>query len=424
VLHFQTPYQLLFNSKPSYDYFRAFGCLCYISTLKQGRTKFDPRAQPCVFLGYPTAKKAYKVYNLVTKKIHFSRDMVFHEHYFPFQHESVLPNHIFLPTKAFDHSFSYDTTPVFESSTSDLTSQHPLLSPSSSPLSSSPTNIFSQPAPHSISPTIPLPPCKSTRISTPPSYLKDFVCSSSRASHFSSSHWCNLVQFSASSPDQQQHILHLDHLHEPSSYKEAAISPHWVKAMPAELDALKANQTWTEVDLPPGKKAISSKWVYKVKLKVDGSLKRYKAQLVIRGNTQKEGIDYTETFFPVVKMTTIKTIIALVASRQWSLFQLDVNNAFLHGDSHEEVYMKMPEGIPNPSNKVCRLQKSLYGLKQASRQWHAKLVDFLKLQGYTQSKNDYSLFLKSSDTDVTIVAMYVDDILLTGSNLADIQALK
>jgi len=123
-------------------------------------------------------------------------------------------------------------------------------------------------------------------------------------------------------------------------------------------------------------------------------------------------------------MTTIRTIIALAASRQWPLFQLDVNNAFLHGDLHEEVYMKMPEGIPNPANKVCRLQKSLYGLKQASRQWHAKLADFLKLQGYTQSKNDYSLFLKTSGTDLTIVAVYVDDILLSGSNMAEIQLLK
>lgn len=125
--------------------------------------------------------------------------------------------------------------------------------------------------------------------------------------------------------------------------------------MNAEVDALQANHTWTEVDLPPKKRVISSKWVYKIKLKADGSLERYKARLVIRGNTQKEGIDYTETFSPVVKMTTIRTIIALAAARKWPLYQLDVNNAFLHGDLHEEVYMKMPECIPNLANKVCRL---------------------------------------------------------------------
>ena len=123
-------------------------------------------------------------------------------------------------------------------------------------------------------------------------------------------------------------------------------------------------------------------------------------------------------------MTTIRTVVALAAARKWPLYQLDVNNAFLHGDLHEEVYMKMPEGIPNPHNKVCKLQKSLYGLKQASRQWHSKLADFLKHQGYTQSKNDYSLFLKSSSSHLTIVAVYVDDILMKGSNQADIQLLK
>ena len=213
-------------------------------------------------------------------------------------------------------------------------------------------------------------------------------------------------------------------MHEPSTYKEAALSPHWVQAMQAEIDALQTNHTWIEVSLPPGKRAISSKWVYKIKLKADGSLERYKVRLVIRGNTQKEGIDYTETFSPVVKMTTIRTIIALAAAIKWPLYQLDVNNAFLHGDLHEEVYMKMPEGIPNPTNKVCKLQKSLYGLEQASRQWHAKLADFLKKQGYTQSKNDYSLFLKNSAQHLTIVAVYVDDILLIGSDPTVIQELK
>ena len=150
----------------------------------------------------------------------------------------------------------------------------------------------------------------------------------------------------------------------------------------------------------------------------------YKTRLVVRGNTQREGIDFTETFSPVVKMTTIRTIIALAAHRHWDIFQIDVNNAFLHGDLHEEVCMKMPEGIPNPSNKECQLQKSLYGLKQASRQWFAKLHSFLLQQGHTQSHSDSSLFLKVSASHITIVGIYVDDILITSSHHDDIVVLK
>lgn len=183
---------------------------------------------------------------------------------------------------------------------------------------------------------------------------------------------------------------------EPSNYKQAALDPQWVHAMNNELHALKKNHTWDLVPLPPGKRLVGCKWVYKLKLKVDGSLERHKARLVAKGYTQEYGIDFFETFSPVVKMTTIRCIIALAASKRWSIHQLDVNNAFLHGDLHEDVYMKPPEGLVHDSTLVCKLKKSLYGLKQASSQWFAKLTLELLDQGFNQSKNDYSLFTKQS----------------------------
>lgn len=194
--------------------------------------------------------------------------------------------------------------------------------------------------------------------------------------------------------------------------------------MKKEIDALIANQTWILVDLPAGKRAITCKWVFKTKLKANGTLERYKARLVARGYTQQHGIDYSDTFSPVIKMATVRCIILVATSKNWPLHQLDVNNAFLHGDLHEEVYMITPQGFPNPLNQVCKLQKSLYDLKQASRQWFAKLTESLVSLAFVQSKNDYSLFIKNSTTGMVIVAVYVDDIIVTGSDQPAITALK
>lgn len=123
-------------------------------------------------------------------------------------------------------------------------------------------------------------------------------------------------------------------------------------------------------------------------------------------------------------MNTVRCIIVVAASKKWNLHQLDVNNAFLHGNLDEEVYMNVPEGISNPANKVCKLKKSLYGLKQASRQWFAKLTNELQQQSFVQSKSDYSLFIKRKDDSVTIAGVYVDDIILTGNNEDEISKLK
>lgn len=202
------------------------------------------------------------------------------------------------------------------------------------------------------------------------------------------------------------------------------MNSQWVEAMNKELKALANNNTWKIVPLPHGKKPIGNRWVYKVKLRADGSLERLKARLVAKGYSQKYGIDYQETFSLVVKMTTVRCMLAVVASHNWLVHQLDVNNAFLHGDLSEEVYMTMTQGLPNPDNKVCLLKKSLYGLKQASRQWHAKLVDELHTLGFTQSKHDYSLFIKRQDTFITLNGVYVDNILITGNHTNEINHIK
>jgi hypothetical protein len=172
------------------------------------------------------------------------------------------------------------------------------------------------------------------------------------------------------------------------------------------------------------KRAIACKCVFKLKLHANGSVESYKVRLVAKGYTQTEGIDYIDTFSPVVKMT-IRVLKALAVSQGWPLYQLDVNTTFLHGDLNEEVYMKPPLGLDlDHPDLVCKLQRSLYGLKQASRQWNTKLTETLSSLGYTQSKLNYSLSTKQSYHGFTIFPVYVDDLVLGGTDANEIQHIK
>ncbi|KAF5468773.1 hypothetical protein F2P56_012898, partial [Juglans regia] len=195
--------------------------------------------------------------------------------------------------------------------------------------------------------------------------------------------------------------------------------------MEQELTALELNETWSIVDLPLGKKPIDCKWVYKYKFHADGTIERAKARLVAKGFTQREGIDFHDTFSPVAKLTSIRCILAIAAIKGWELQQLDVNNAFLYGDLNEEIYMKIPLGHhAAKTNKVCRLQKSLYGLRQASRQWNSKLSSTLAEYGFIQSKADYSLFTKTTGSSFVALLIYVDDIILMSSDNISCTAVK
>ncbi|KAG7585392.1 Retrotransposon gag domain [Arabidopsis thaliana x Arabidopsis arenosa] len=179
-----------------------------------------------------------------------------------------------------------------------------------------------------------------------------------------------------------------------------------------------------------GKVAVGCKWVFTIKFHADGSIERYKARLVAKGYTQQEGIDFTDTFSPVAKMVTVKLLLSLAPKMQWSLHQLDISNAFLNGDLVEEIYMKLPPGyaelmgIEVSPNAVCRLHKSIYGLKQASRQWFLKFSSTLVGFGFDKCHGDHTLFVKEVNGNFLVVLVYVDDILIASTSDSLVAELK
>ena len=193
---------------------------------------------------------------------------------------------------------------------------------------------------------------------------------------------------------------------------------HWVEAMNSEFSSLLQQKTWSLVPLPPSKNVVGCRWVFKIKRNSDGSLARYKERLVAKGYLQQYSLDYEETFSPVVKPTAVRIILALAVQFGWSLRQLDVSNAFLHGVLQEEVYMSQPPSYRDPSrpNHVCLLHKAIYGLKQAPRAWFYSFITQLFHLGFHASMADSKLFILIDSSCVVYLLLYVDDIIITGSN--------
>lgn len=208
----------------------------------------------------------------------------------------------------------------------------------------------------------------------------------------------------------------------PLSLNEALNSPdakQWEEAMNEEMNSLIKNKTWDLVDLPPDRRAIKNKWIYRLKTKEDGSISRYKARLVIKGCSQKANIDYTETFSPVARFESIRILMSIACANDYEIYQFDIKAAFLYGDLKEDIFMKQPEGFNDGSNKVCKLRKSLYGLKQAPRQWNARFDKFLQKFGLIASQLDACVY--TTPTEALYLALYVDDGLVVGESLQTIK---
>jgi hypothetical protein len=185
-----------------------------------------------------------------------------------------------------------------------------------------------------------------------------------------------------------------------------------------EFDALLRNQTWELVPHSRHLNVIGCRWIFKIKRKADGSIERYKARLVAKGYHQQLGVDFHETYSPVVKPATIRLVLSIAVCNNWTVHQLDVQNAFLHENLIEVVYMDQPPGFKHPQfpDHLCKLKRSLYGLKQAPRQWFSHLAAILIQFGFVGSKADLSLFVHTDTSSIIYILIYVDDIIITGSN--------
>ena len=217
------------------------------------------------------------------------------------------------------------------------------------------------------------------------------------------------------SPAHKNFIESLNTTIIPNTVSEALTKREWKDAMREEMNALEMNKTWEIIERSKGKTIVDCKWIFTLKYKADGSLERHKPRLVAKGYTQAYGVDYQETFAPIAKMNTVRILLSLAAHYNWQLLQSEVKNTFLHGDLDEEIYMNIPPGFErNTDDKVWKLKRGLYGLKQSHRAWFGIFAKVMKEFGYKQSQGDHTLFIKHYVAGgVTALLVYVDDIIVT-----------
>ena len=452
VLGFVSPYQCLFNRAPNYEFLKTFGCVCFPYLRPYNQNKLQLRSTKCVFLGYALNQHGYRCLDVSSGRVFLSKHVVFDELAFPFKDDDTL--------RATDPPVSMSDLPLYlddplhlpQASPSDVphvahnTSSHPVPSTLPEPNTSNtdhetssshiPHPAHATPAdphlpPHSNALSHTIQPTTSPQFSPPPAP----ALSQPETSYSSSMPTFLATPPSVSAPSSRVVTRAMNNIRkpnpkyalvtsttdlsiEPSCFSQAQKFPEWRQAMADEFNALQRTGTWTLIPYHSSMNVLPNKWVFRIKRRADGSVERYKARLVANGFHQHEGIDYGETFSPVVNHSTIRLVIALAVQFNWSIRQLDVQKAFLHGSLQEVVYMRQPSGFVDPQkpDHVCRLNKSLYGLKQAPRAWFQCFSSHLLTLGFVASKADSSLFIFMDASTIIYLLIYVDDILLTGNN--------
>lgn len=369
-----TPYELWHKKTPNLSYLKIWGCRAVVRLTEPKRKTIGERGIDCIFIGYAEHSKAYRFYvlesndSVAVNSVIESRDAIFDEQRFTS-----------IPRPKDMNSMSKVSVNI-----EDI------------PSTSTETR-------------------KSTRVRKAKSFGDDFQLYLVEGSR-------NDIEF------QYQYCLNVEE--DPKTFSEAMASRDavfWKEAIQSEMDSIMQNNTWKLVDLPPGCKPLGCKMIFRRKMKVDGTVDKYKARLVIQGFRQKEGIDFFDTYAPVARISTIRLLLALAAIHNLMIHQMDVKTAFLNGELDEEIYMKQPEGfvMPGNENKVCKLMKSLYGLKQAPKQWHQKFDEVVLSSGFVINQADKCLYSKfDTHGKGVIICLYVDDMLIFGTDQDQVDETK
>ncbi|GJX26151.1 retrotransposon protein, putative, ty1-copia subclass [Tanacetum coccineum] len=366
----KTPYELWYGKVPNLSYLKVWGCEALVK--QDTPYKLPQRSFKCIFIGYPKETMGYYFYFPLENKIIVARYVEFFE-------KNLITQEVSGRVVDLKEIQDKDTSP------SEITSKIPM----------------------------------EVEVFEPPQEEVILVRRSERT-HQALDRLCLNVE-------AEEHSL--GDLNEPTSYKVAMLdfeSNKWIDAMNAEIQSMMDNMVWVLVDLPPGCKTVGSKWIFKKKTDMDGIVHTYKARLVAKGYTQLYEVDYEETFSPVADIRAIRILISIAAFYDYEIWQMDVKTAFLNGYLDEDIYMVQPEGFvdPNHPRKVCKLQRSIYGLKQASRSWNKRFDEEIKRFGFDQNLNEPCVYQKASGSNVTFLILYVDDIIIMENHIPSLQSVK
>ena len=396
----RTPHELWKGYPPSLTYLRIWGCEAYVTRMKT--TKLQPKADKCFFIGYPKETKAYSFWHKLTNTVVVKRGATFLEREFLERIKSGNDSRVILEEIQEDLQSDHNDSdplmsfrpPVVSGSTASHVEETPTGPPPVVPVTQVEEEPIQQEIVEEVQPQEELQEQGVVRRSTRERRRPDFYMG-------------------------LHEILVVD-TEDPLSYEEAIQrkdSKAWQEAMESEMKSMDDNKVWTLVDLPDGKRTIQCKWLFKRKMDMDGNMTTYKARLVAKGFSQIHGIDYEETFSPVAMFKSIRIMLAIAAFHDYEIWQMDVKTAFLNGKLEEEVYMAQPRGFEDTpdSKKVCKLQRAIYGLKQASRSWNKRFDEEVKSLGFIQSMEEPCVYKKISGSKVQFLILYVDDILLMGN---------